>query len=324
MDTTAYSRTSKVSIIVPMYNAASFLKETLDSILNQTFTNFELILIDDCSKDNTLEIANSFSDPRIYIVKNEKNLGAGGTRNKGIKLAQSTYIAFCDAEDIMFPNRLEEQYNFMEQHPDIDICGSFVKLINEQGDITGKFTFPVKHDKIAVEMFLRCAFQQSTAFIRRQSFKQSGLEYKENHYAEDYDLWANAIKRLKFHVIPHFLMYYKISDSQISSISFDKQQRDANLVYKQMMEDLGVRYNEHIIELHYELAHRKRKTFPEEWIKEYETFCRECLLRNKSVKLYKDKLWRQAIIHNYKKSQYLLHNKIVATIKAFFKFKLLK
>lgn len=307
-----------------MYNAASFLKETLDSILNQTFTNFELILIDDCSKDNTLEIANSFSDPRIYIVKNEKNLGAGGTRNKGIKLAQSTYIAFCDADDIMFPNRLEEQYNFMEQHPDIDICGSFVKLINEQGDITGKFTFPVKHDKIAVEMFLRCAFQQSTAFIRRQSFKQSGLEYKENHYAEDYDLWANAIKRLKFHVIPHFLMYYKISDSQISSISFDKQQRDANLVYKQMMEDLGVRYNEHIIELHYELAHRKRKTFPEEWIKEYEIFCRECLLRNKSVKLYKDKLWRQAIIHNYKKSQYLLHNKIVATIKAFFKFKLLK
>ena len=113
MDTTAYSRTSKVSIIVPMYNAASFLKETLDSILNQTFTNFELLLIDDCSKDNTLEIANSFSDPRIYIVKNEKNLGAGGTRNKGIKLAQSTYIAFCDADDIMFPNRLEEQYNFM-------------------------------------------------------------------------------------------------------------------------------------------------------------------------------------------------------------------
>ncbi len=194
MDTTAYSRTSKVSIIVPMYNAASFLKETLDSILNQTFTDFELLLIDDCSKDNTLEIANSFSDPRIYIVKNEKNLGAGGTRNKGIKLAQSTYIAFCDADDIMFPNRLEEQYNFMEQHPDIDICGSFVKLINKQGDITGKFTFPVKHDKIAVEMFLRCAFQQSTAFIRRQSFKQSGLEYKENHYAEDYDLWANAIK----------------------------------------------------------------------------------------------------------------------------------
>ena len=74
MDTTAYSRTSKVSIIVPMYNAASFLKETLDSILNQTFTNFELILIDDCSKDNTLEIANSFSDPRIYIVKNEKDV----------------------------------------------------------------------------------------------------------------------------------------------------------------------------------------------------------------------------------------------------------
>ena len=83
MDTTAYSRTSKVSIIVPMYNAASFLKETLDSILNQTFTNFELILIDDCSKDNTLEIANSFSDPRIYIVKNEKNLGAGKTPFRG-------------------------------------------------------------------------------------------------------------------------------------------------------------------------------------------------------------------------------------------------
>ena len=129
MDTTAYSRTSKVSIIVPMYNAASFLKETLDSILNQTFTDFELLLIDDCSKDNTLEIANSFSDPRIYIVKNEKNLGAGGTRNKGIKLAQSTYIAFCDADDIMFPNRLEEQYNFMEQHPDID---GMIQAIKDQ------------------------------------------------------------------------------------------------------------------------------------------------------------------------------------------------
>lgn len=324
MDTIVCSRTSKISIIVPMYNVASFLKETLDSILNQTFTDFELLLIDDCSMDNTLEIAYSFSDPRIRIIKNDKNSGAGATRNKGIELAQSAYIAFCDADDIMFPNRLEEQYNFMEQHPDIDICGSFVKLINEKGNITGKFTFPVKHDKIAVEMFLRCAFQQSTAFIRSRSFKQSGLKYKENHYAEDYDLWANAVKKLKFHVIPHFLMYYKISDSQISSASFGKQQRDAFLVYKQMMEELGVHYNERIIELHYELAHRKKRTLPKEWIKEYEIFCRECLLKNKSVKLYKHNLWKQAIIHNYKKSQYLLHNKIIATIKTFFKFKILQ
>lgn len=325
MDTTIqYNNSGNISVIVPMYNAATFLKATVDSILAQTCKNFELLLIDDCSTDNTLEVAYSFSDPRIRVIKNEKNRGAGVTRNKGIESAQSAYLAFCDADDIMMPDRLEKQLNFMELHRDIDICGSFVKLINENGNVIGKYTFHTEHDDIAVDLFLRCAFQQSTAFIRRSRFEQSGLKYKENHFAEDFDLWANAVRKLKFHVLPLFLICYKISESQLTATSWEKQRRDALLTYKQMMDDLGVTYNDHIVTVHYEIAHRKKTVIPKEWIQEYEGFCRECLSRNKQIQLYDDKIWRQAIIHNYKKSQYLIHNKIVATIKTLFKFRIRK
>lgn len=319
---TTYNQLPQISVVVPMYNVAAFLKVTVDSILVQTYTNFKLLLIDDCSSDCTLKIAHSFSDPRIQVVENKKNRGAGATRNRGIELTQTTYIAFCDADDIMLPNRLEEQFNFMEQHKDIDMCGSFLKQVNEKGEVIAKLGFPIEHNEIVVAMFLRCAFNQTTAFIRSETFKQSGLKYKENHYAEDFDLWANAVKILKFHTLPQFLMLYKMSSTQTSTVSFEKQQRDAHLTYGMMMKDLGVAHNDHIIAIHYELAHRRKKTFPKEWIEEYEVFCRECLSRNKEIKLYQDKIWQREIIHNYKKSQYLLNNKLVATLKTFFKFKI--
>lgn len=322
MAMTASDHSTKISVIVPMYNAAAFLKKTVESILYQTYKDFELLLIDDCSSDETLAIARSFSDSRIRIIENSKNLGAGGTRNKGIQLADSTYIAFCDADDTMFPNRLEEQMKYMDAHPETDICGSFLQVVNEEDQIIGKYTFPTEHEQIAVEMFLRCAFQQSTAFIRNRSFKRSGLEYKENHFAEDFDLWANAVKKLNFHILPQFLMCYRVSGSQTSTKSFNKQKRDAFIVYKQMMKELGVEYNEHVVAIHYEIAHRKKEAFPKEWAEEYERFCRNCLSKNRQTNLYNDKLWRKAIIHNYKKSQYLFCDKITAYIKTFFKFKL--
>ena len=318
----AYNQSPKISVIVPMYNVSAFLKTTVDSILAQTYTNFELLLIDDCSSDSTLEIARSFSDPRIQIIENKKNQGAGSTRNRGIELAKTTYIAFCDADDIMMSNRLEEQFNFMELHKDIDMCGSFLKQVNEKGEVIAKLGFPIKHDEILVAMFLRCAFNQTTAFVRSKTFKQSGLKYKENHYAEDFDLWANAVKTLKFHTLPQYLMLYKMSSTQTSTVSFQKQQRDAYLTYEMMIKDLGVTYNDHIIAIHYELAHRRKRIFPKEWIEEYEAFCRECLSRNKEIKLYPNKIWQREIIHNYKKSQYLLNDKLVATLKTFFKFKI--
>lgn len=317
-----YNPVASIAVIVPMYNAASFLKATVESILAQTYKNFELLLIDDCSTDNTLDIAYTLTDPRVRVIKNEQNRGAGVTRNKGIESTKSTYLAFCDADDIMAPSRLEQQFKFMEQHPDIDICGSYVKLINEKGNVIGKYTFPIKHDEIAVSMFLRCAFQQSTAFIRSSRFEESNLRYKENHFAEDFDLWVNAIKKLKFHILPQFLIYYKISDSQLSTASWERQRQDALRTYKLMMDELGVAYNNHIVAVHYELAHHKKTIIPKEWIDEYASFCYECLSRNKQVHLYNNKIWRRAIIHNYKKSQSLIHNKIVATIKTFLKFKI--
>lgn len=322
MDMTTYNHHPQVSVIVPMYNVAGFLKATVDSILAQTYTNFEVLLIDDCSSDSTLELARSFSDPRIRVIENKQNQGAGETRNIGIELAQTTYIAFCDADDIMLPNRLELQFNFMEQHEEIDLCGSFLKQVNEKGHVISKLGFPIEHDEIAVAMFLRCAFNQTTAFVRSETFKASGLRYKKNHYAEDFDLWANAVKTLKFHTLPEYLMLYKMSNTQTSAVSFDKQQRDAYLTYEMMMKDLGVAYNDHIIAIHYELAHRKKRVFPKEWIDEYEVFCHDCLSKNKELKLYQDRIWRREIIHNYKKSQYLLSNKLLATLKTFFKFKL--
>lgn len=321
MDTNNADIRPEITVIIPMYNAGKYILRTIQSILEQTFRNFIIMIIDDCSTDDSVEKVQSVQDNRIRLIRNERNMGAGMTRNHGINKADTKYIAFCDSDDLMTPDRLIRQYGFMEANSDIDICGTFTQIIDDNDNPVGKYKFPIDHEHLKVRMFSRCAFQQSTAFIRLESFRKAGIMYKGNHYAEDFDIWSNTIFKLKFHVIPEYLTCYRIRPDQLSDTSLDNQKRDAMKVYASMMDRLGVKYDEHILKIQYELAHKRGERIPETWLPDYERFCHDCISQNKKKKLYDSRIWDHEVVHNYRKSQHLYHNKLICTMKAILKFR---
>ena len=120
----------KISVLIPVYNAEAFLENSINSILNQTYRDFELLLLNDCSKDNSEKIIKTYTDSRIKYFKNDQNLGISGSRNKLMDLAQGEYLAIMDNDDISLPDRFEKQVAFLDAHKDITIVGTWGELFN--------------------------------------------------------------------------------------------------------------------------------------------------------------------------------------------------
>lgn len=133
----------QVTVLLPVYNGEKYIAQAIESILNQSFRNFELRIIDDGSKDSSVKIVQSYSDPRIRIVKNPQNLGLVQTLNRGITLIKSEYLARMDADDIALPDRLEKQLLFMQARPEVGLLGGAIQLVDENGDKHGKITVPI-------------------------------------------------------------------------------------------------------------------------------------------------------------------------------------
>ena len=121
----------KISVVMPAYNAENYIREAIDSILAQTFRDFEFLIIDDGSTDHTVEIIRSYSDSRIRLYQNERNMGVAATLNRGLDLARGEYIARMDADDISLPERFAKQAAYMDAHPDVAVCGSNIILFSE-------------------------------------------------------------------------------------------------------------------------------------------------------------------------------------------------
>ncbi|MCP8319033.1 MAG: glycosyltransferase, partial [Candidatus Methylarchaceae archaeon HK01B] len=127
-------KSPKITILMSVYNGEKYLREAIDSILNQTFKDFEFLIINDGSTDRTVEILRSYHDSRIKIITNEKNMGLTKSLNKGLKIARSEYVARMDADDISYPRRLEVQYEYMKKNPDVGIVGSWNDVIDDKGN----------------------------------------------------------------------------------------------------------------------------------------------------------------------------------------------
>jgi glycosyltransferase involved in cell wall biosynthesis len=212
--------TNKVSIIMTVFNGEIFLKEAIESCLNQTYSNIELIVIDDGSKDQSLSIIESFKDPRIKLIQNKTNKGQSYSRNKGIKESEGKYIAIMDADDIAYPERIEKQLNFLV-NSNVDICFSYADLINGFGNITGAKTITQNMNLLKAQLLIYCPLIHPTAFWRKESFITNELWYDEYFiYSQDYDLWTRAIKKLKFGIIKLSLLKFRFRNEQ--SISFSK------------------------------------------------------------------------------------------------------
>lgn len=199
----------EISVLLPIYNTNSIhLKECIESILNQSFKNFELIILNDASTKNLDDIVNSYNDNRIKYYKNDKNLGITKTRNKLLSLARGKYIAVCDHDDISLPERFEKEYNFLEKNPEYSLVSSWVETFNE---ITGKQKIWKKKPFPKYLDFLKnCEILHPACMWRKKDFEKFNLKYEEEYFcAQDYAMFAKAVRYVNFANLQEVLLKYR-------------------------------------------------------------------------------------------------------------------
>lgn len=222
----------KISIIMPVYNTASFLKESIESILNQTFMDFEFIIVDDYSNDWSYEILKKYKDKdnRIKLYRNEKNMWISFTRNKLINLSSTNYIATQDSDDISFLNRLELSYNFLENNLDFWVVSWNNIIINEKSEY---IWYRKYSDEIKKIILKKSPISQPSSMFKKDIFLRLWWYDKNLNYWEDYDLWIRFFMNwYKIKNLNNFLIKYRIRDWQSKTEKLKQTIKNTILIQK--------------------------------------------------------------------------------------------
>ena len=239
----------KVTVLMPVYNAEKYVGEAIDSILNQTFKYFEFLIINDGSTDSSLDIIKSYNDSRIKIINNEMNLGLSHTLNKGIELSQGEYIARMDADDISLPIRLAKQIEFMDNHQNIGICGSWIQTFDSSGN-QNIWKYSQIHEELLCSLFYNSCFAHPSVCIRKQVLLETGLRYKQEFTpAEDYELWTRLIEMTEGTNLPLVLLKYRSSENQMTK-NENKMASQANIIRIKMLNRLNLEFDQEEQTLH--------------------------------------------------------------------------
>lgn len=249
---TIHDFSPKISVLLPVYNAENYLKEAIISVLNQTFKDFELIILNDGSTDNSENIIQAFTDSRIRYVANETNLGLIKTLNKGIALSTGKYIARMDADDICSTNRFEKQFSFLEQNVKVVLCGSWAKIIDEFGNIKGRIKRIDTNELIRANMLFTTPFIHPTVMIRREAIVNNSYNQDAKH-CEDLELWVrmSQIQDYQFHNIPDYLLFYRIHSLNISVLNADFQTEKRKQILLPYIENLVGNISDDELTIHF-------------------------------------------------------------------------
>tara|TARA_B100001250_G_C19817562_1_gene799592 strand:+ start:5268 stop:6272 length:1005 start_codon:yes stop_codon:yes gene_type:complete len=223
-----------VSILISVYNQAEFIKETINSILNQTFQNFELIIVDDASIDTSLSIIKSYKDNRIKVIQNAKNIGLTQSLNKGLKQCSGEFVARLDADDMMTTDRLEKQLNFLQNNPNVDIIGTQLVLINQEGGVIKK----MNHWPIGLEQNIFFVIIGDNPVAHPSVLIRKKLMNKLNGYnpnyssSQDVDLWYRGyLSGYLTDNLTFFSTYYRQHDKQISNLQDGQQIKNHKVAF---------------------------------------------------------------------------------------------
>jgi glycosyltransferase involved in cell wall biosynthesis len=210
-----------VSVIMPAYNGEKFIGKAIESVLSQTYSNLELIIIDDCSIDKTRSVIQSFTDPRIRFFENKDNSGIAYTTNEAIKASVGEYIALLDDDDIAMPDRLEKQVHFFETQPDVDVLGGASDVIDEYGIVLKRGGVPRSNPLYIKAMLLfQCVdFRNSTIMIRRSFIINHNLWYEDNCLGmQDYWFLIKASKIGTISSLPDCISQCRVHDNNFTDI----------------------------------------------------------------------------------------------------------
>jgi glycosyltransferase involved in cell wall biosynthesis len=279
------------TVLMPVFNAELYIRDAIESILNQTYKDFIFLIINDGSSDKSEEIILSYKDSRIKYLKNEKNLRLVATLNKGLDIIDTKYMIRMDADDISHPQRIEKLIQFMEANPDVGVCGSYIKTFGEDNHI---WKYKLTDEEIKAGILFKSSMPHATCIFRMEVLKKYQIKYQEDFiHMEDKLMWFNTFKLTKFANIPETLFYYRIHQKSVSNLY--KQTKSDMLIdyYKYAFKTLGYNISAEKITSFIDL--RISKKLNKNSLKLIKEFLNDLLSNNKQTKLFNEKYFKAEI-----------------------------
>lgn len=293
--------TPVLSIVMPVYNRDKYISISVKSILSQTFSDYELIIINDGSTDKTEDIIKNFNDERIILINNEHNRGIVYSRNKGLSVARGKYIGMFDSDDIAYPQKFEEQIKFLSENPDFGMAGTWVRHIDDNGTVLkNKWKLKAKSKYIPAIMLFRNYFVQSTVVMRKEAIPAGGYS-KGFDIVEDSKMWFDVSLKYKVANIQQYLLYYRVHSGGISNQGNEKHIANSKKLFRYIFSYLNINPTENELNLHYLIKNQKKiKTIKE--LKGIEQWLLKIANQNKILQIYEHKTLKKAILNRWLKS----------------------
>lgn len=289
----------RVTVLLPNYNNASSLKECLESLKNQTYTDFDLLIIDDGSTDDGVKIITDFPDTRIKLIQKEKNSGIIDTLNVGLKQINTEYIVRMDGDDRAHIERIEKLVHYMDNNPEIGVCGSATE---EFGISTVTKSFDQSSEQIKANFIFNQLLVHPSVIIRKEILDQHDISYTDSYkYMEDFKFFFDLSRVTKITNIPDVLYYYRRENNEV----YTEFAKNGFLkAFTSILTDLGFETSEKTVQLHYELARMPNKlTYTK---KEYKQHCNRLVRKNNKLNFFPKKEFEKAIKKQYSTLFYVL------------------
>lgn len=232
-----------------VHNGQPYLMEAVDSILGQSFRDFEFVIVDDASTDGSRDLLAKSLDERVRLLTNKKQQGLAKSLNIGLAEAKGEYIARMDHDDISLPHRLQRQVAFLDEHAEIDILGCWARTIGRQPPQTWRY--PIQDEEIRSEFMFSSPLVHSSVMWRRETFEQRQLRYDETTArAQDFELWTRAAEWVKFANLGSVLLHYRVHADQVGNRYTAEQQSVADRIRRQQLDRLGIKVSQSELILH--------------------------------------------------------------------------
>lgn len=242
----------KVSVVLPVYNVAAHIEATIASILGQTFTDFELLVLDDCSTDDTAARVQALADPRLRFIQNARNLGRAGTDNAALAYVRGEYLAKMDGDDLCHPERLARQVAYLDAHAEVNVVGSWMQNF---GASTYLNRYPTSPTAARVLTLFTLPTGNPSVMLRTNLFREQDLSYNAAlRQSEDYDFFARYIGQLVVATLPAALIRYRVPPDAVKTTILTERATVADEVREQLLRDWGVSFSARELQLHQALS----------------------------------------------------------------------
>ena len=273
-----------VTVLMPVHNGAAYLYEAIDSVLRQSFRDFELLIVDDASTDESVAIIERYKDPRIRLLRSAARLKLSGALNLGLDNAQGEYVARMDADDISLPRRLEIQVQHMNLHPMIGICGTWIRYFGGTSRVVLKR--PIGYEEIRAFTLVDTPFAHPTVILRRSLMEHHQLRFDGSYYpTEDFELWVRAMRCFPVENLPQVLLRYRKHGQSLTGSDWSKMDEQAVRVIAHHIQALGLDIQPDTLRFHRELC-MGRMHLSSQTLNKTEVWLEKILRANNQTKVF--------------------------------------